>query len=1106
MREVKDHPIMRALSIKQPFAELIARGDKTKELRSRNTSHRGPLLVVASKAPDRGALTAAAIDPSTLVYGHAVCVVDLVDVEETDDGYAYVLARPRRVDPVPVTGSLAFYNVDDGLVRVNGASAQLPAPPPPAPPARVSSPRLAQKTEAPFPALDAPEWTSAHARYWAEELSRQGPLDEVAGLSRALGDARVDLNPHQIDAALFALASPLAKGALLADEVGLGKTIEAGLVLAQKWAERKRRILLAVPATLRKQWQNELKEKFYLPSLILDTPTVRRLEKERGGDPFDAGTQIVIASHDLVARLSDRIARVPWDLAVVDEAHRLRGLATESKRALAILGAIEGAEKRVLLTATPLQNRLDELWALVQFVDPQLFGPKETFVLQYAKTREDREGAFDELRERLRPVVKRTLRNDVREFIRYTNRIAHTYDFEPSEAEQRLYGVVSEYLKEKDLAALPKGQRQLMVMILRKLLASSSRAIGTTLGKLESRLRGTLPKEASEPLAILADDYETAEDDAEESGTEDIASNDLAEGAAPEAKAVAAEADKLASFVALAGSIGRDAKASALVQALPDIFRETVDKGGARKVVIFTESRQTQAVLQEILEAEGYEGRLLLMNGENKDPISRKAYVSWKERHKQNLAQVASGNAQADMKAAIVEAFREEGEILLATESAAEGVNLQFCSVIINYDLPWNPQRIEQRIGRCHRYGQKNDVLVVNFANSKNAADKRVLELLDQKFGLFNGVFGASDAVLGSIQDGFNLANDITRILQETRTTDEIHAAFDALQSRLAEHITRAKDAAKQKVLDHFDADVARTLQVTHDEARKNLDAGQRMLLGLAEVGLRGKIELEDASFRVLEGIHAGEYHLDWRRAEEGGIVHFRPSHPLAEGLVHETLAGPAFSGELSVAYQPSVAALQALRGRPLNLAVERFSISTLGRQEDHVVVAAEVDGVPMEPEVARKIFEVPGSFVESAAAEAVPASLKKVLDSRCMALGAEAEARAAMYYERGVRQIDARLDDVRTSVQLEIDAIGAQIKAVQQQREKAQTLDERLACEAEQKRLQRERRRLEQERFSKQDELDEERNRLVDALKDKKDDRKTERRAAFWARVRVCG
>lgn len=1098
---------MRALSIKQPFAELIARGEKTREYRSRTMSHRGPLLVVATKQPDRQALQGSKLDENALVYGHSVCVVDVVDVEETDDGYAYVLESPRRVDPVAIVGSLALFTVDDVRIRENGASEQLRPPTPPVPEARVSGPRLPRESEvAPHPALDAQDWTEAHARYWAEELSRQGPLDEVAGLSRALGDARVDLNPHQIDAALFALASPLAKGALLADEVGLGKTIEAGLVLAQKWAERKRRILLAVPATLRKQWQNELQEKFYLPSEILDTPTVRRLEKERGEDPFDAGTKVIIASHDLVARLAERIARVPWDLVIIDEAHRLRGLATDSKRALAILSAIEGAEKRVLLTATPLQNRLEELWALIQFVDPELFGPKETFVLQYAKAREARDEAFRELRERLRPVVKRTLRQDVREFVRYTNRIARTFDFEPSESEQRLYELVSEYLKEKDLTALPKGQRQLMVMILRKLLASSSRAIGATLGKLETRLRGTLPKEATETLAILAEDYETAEDDAEENAPEDDVPRDPSEVVATNTKAIVAEADKLGSFVALADSIGRDAKAAELLRALPDILHETVRKGGARKVVIFTESRQTQNVLREILEAEGYAGRLLLMNGENKDPISRAALAAWKERHKANLEQVASGNTQADMKAAIVEAFREEGEVLLATESAAEGVNLQFCSVVINYDLPWNPQRIEQRIGRCHRYGQKNDVLVVNFANSKNAADKRVLELLDQKFGLFNGVFGASDAVLGAIQDGFNLANDITHILQETRTADEINAAFDALQTRLSDQISRAKDAAKQKVLDHFDADVARTLQVTHDEARKNLDAGQAMLLGLVEVGLRGKIEVVDASFRVLDGLHAGDYHLDWRLAEEGAIVHFRPGHPLAEGLVRETLAQPPFSGELSVAYRPNVAAVQGLRGRHVNLAVERFSISTLGRNEDHVIVAAEVDGVRVDPDVAKRIFELPGRFEPSATTEPVPAALKKVLDSHCMELGAEAEARAAMYYERGVRQIDARLDDVRVASQLAIDALGARIKAVQQQREKALTLDERLACEDEQKRLQRDRRRLEQERFSRQDELDDERNRLVDALKDKKDDRKTERRAGFWLRVRVCG
>ncbi len=138
-----------------------------------------------------------------------------------------------------------------------------------------------------------------------------------------------------------------------------------------------------------------------------------------------------------------------------------------------------------------------------------------------------------------------------------------------------------------------------------------------------------------------------------------------------------------------------------------------------------------------------------------------------------------SGSPTADRKAAIVEEFRDGAFILIATESAAEGVNLQFCSLVVNYDLSWNPQRIEQRISRCHRYGQKHDVVVVNFLNKRNAADQRVYALLKDKFKLFEGVFGSSDEVLGALKSGVDLEKRIASVYQTCRTTSETEAAFN---------------------------------------------------------------------------------------------------------------------------------------------------------------------------------------------------------------------------------------------------------------------------------------------------------------------------------------
>ena len=166
------------------------------------------------------------------------------------------------------------------------------------------------------------------------------------------------------------------------------------------------------------------------------------------------------------------------------------------------------------------------------------------------------------------------------------------------------------------------------------------------------------------------------------------------------------------------------------------------------------------------------------------------------------------------MRAALVEHFRDEAAILIATEAAAEGINLQFCNLVVNYDLPWNPQRIEQRIGRCHRYGQKFDVVVVNFLNKNNAADQRVYELLDEKFRLFNGVFGASDEVLGAVESGVDFEKRIAAIYQKCRTPEQIQFEFDQLQQELETEIAAGQRDAREKLLDNFDQEVVEKVRI----------------------------------------------------------------------------------------------------------------------------------------------------------------------------------------------------------------------------------------------------------------------------------------------------
>ena len=202
--------------------------------------------------------------------------------------------------------------------------------------------------------------TPYHAKYYAYELTKRCASDSIQKLMISLADAQVDLNPHQVDAALFAFRSPFSNGVLLADEVGLGKTIEAGIILSQKWAEGKRKVLIIVPSSLRKQWVQELSEKFFLPSVILESPIFNKAIKKNIINPFDRKEQIVICSYHFARNKEEYVSLVNWDLVVIDEAHRLRNVyRTDNKIAKSIRKAVKNAPK-ILLTATPLQNSLLE--------------------------------------------------------------------------------------------------------------------------------------------------------------------------------------------------------------------------------------------------------------------------------------------------------------------------------------------------------------------------------------------------------------------------------------------------------------------------------------------------------------------------------------------------------------------------------------------------------------------------------------------------------------------------------------------------------------------------------------------------------------------------
>ncbi len=920
--------------------------------------------------------------------------------------------------------------------------------------------------------------TPFHAKYWAHSLVLAQPRDAVASLSRSIGNARVDLNPHQVDAALFALRSPYSRGVLLADEVGLGKTIEAALIVAQKWAERRRRILLIVPATLRKQWQVELEDKFFLPSRILETKSFNDLVRKGTANPFQAEDRIVICSYQFVYARRELAKQVEWDLVVVDEAHRLRSIYKGTKTAEGIVDAIRPARK-LLLTATPLQNTLLELYGLVSILDPELFGGQEAFQAQFMNGDEpaERDAA---LRERIQHVCKRTLRRQVLEYIPFTNRFAHTADFVPSEAEQQLYEEVSAYLQREVLVALPNTRRKLITLIMRKLLASSSAAIGATLAKFAARLSAQAQTRA--PVEeTLAEDFEALDELDEEWGEEDPAPE------APEQASAKAELNDLQRFVTLAQSVQRDSKASKLVEVLPTAFKLATEKGAARKAVIFTESCKTQEYLFRLLTESGYEGEIVLMNGSNNDEVSKRTYAAWKKKNEHRWDDATSGSKSADMKAAIVEEFRERGTILLATESAAEGINLQFCSIVVNYDLPWNPQRIEQRIGRCHRYGQKSDVLVVNFLNRRNEADRRVFELLDQKFNLFKGVFGASDDVLGVVESGVDLEKRIAAIYQDCRTPEQIKTAFDTLQLELDEKIKAGIDTARRAFLENFDAEVHERLRVHKEAAKQSLDAQQQMLLDLTKFALadRASFESGEPRFRMTPDGGGSEqrFHLDWQRAQALGDAFFRVDHPLAHEVIQRAATAGTEPSEVTFLYESHASALDRYRGASGWLEVSKLTAEAVGRAEEFLLVAAcDADGNHVAPDVATKFFSLSGRVAGRVDGPAPPV-LKEIRDELRGFRLKDLQERNEEFFREEEDKLDRWAEDVKFGLERELRELDTLIKSAKKTSKSAVALAEKLEAQKQIKALEAKRNTKRRQLFEAQDDVDRKRAELIEEI-----------------------
>src|ERR1035437_3437068 len=502
-------------------------------------------------------------------------------------------------------------------------------------------------------------------RILAEDLVRVRRAEDLERYAASQRHARIDPNPHQIDAVIFALRRLREGGCILADEVGLGKTIEAGLVIAQTRAEGAQRILLIVPKSLIGQWQNELANLFGIQAQdeqkSFVAPGVYLVGRECGGSERGA------------AALG---AAPPFDLAVIDEAHEIfaglhkryghDGIYDETSDEALMARRVRGFLRStpvLLLTATPMQNSLAELWGLVQYVEPTgtLLGDIATFRKVFCDE-DDRTlvaGQEHELQRRLGMVLQRTLRRQAQEFLDrpFTQRRCRLYEYAMSDDERSLYDDVTEYLLQPSLYAFAGRQRRLLLIGFHRRMASSIPALAASLENVAARLRRLQGNLSPDDTAV--DMYRDLEDEDEIEG----ASDEPASIGDP--STLAAELARVEGFIVRARSLPHDAKARSFQEAI----RVDLDLGGrghgSGKAVVFTESITTQEYLRTLLLAIGLrDDDITLFRGANDHERAQQAYVRWQKEEGARFPPGSKPSREVGVRPPLVHEFRTRPKVL----------------------------------------------------------------------------------------------------------------------------------------------------------------------------------------------------------------------------------------------------------------------------------------------------------------------------------------------------------------------------------------------------------------------------------------------------------
>ena len=919
--------------------------------------------------------------------------------------------------------------------------------------------------------------TAYQAKYYATLLSQKSVGGSIDCIAQSLLNAAVDINPHQIDAALFAFKSPLSKGVILADEVGLGKTVEAGLVICQYWAVGKRKIIIVCPAALRKQWSYELTDKFGLPNEILDTKNFNEYVRN-GRNPF-AMKSVLICSYNFASKKKDEIAAIGFDIAVIDEAHKLRNVYKKNSiLSHNIKDAFENT-KKLLLTATPFQNSLMELYGLSTVIDENIFGDSRSFRAEYVN-----EENYSDLQLRLSPYYKRTLRKDVMEYINYTKRLSLTQEFMATDTEQQLYDEVSEFLRNDNIYAIPVSQKMLTTMIIRKILASSTYALLGTLQTIKQRLEALLISSEAEQLSLDVFFTEDELEDIDEELLENAETSNETETEKIDIERLKKEITQIEHFIELAESISQDTKATALLKALSSAFEQLEGLGANKKALIFTESTRTQKYLKTFLESNGYADKIAVFNGSNTDIESNEKWLE----DNQFTGRI-SGIRAADKRMAIVDYFRNNADILIATEAAAEGLNLQFCSLVVNYDLPWNPQRIEQRIGRCHRYGQKSDVVVVNFVNKRNFADVRVYNLLSEKFHLFNDVFGASDDVLGQA-DNIDFERRIWEIYQECRTEEEIASAFEKLQEDMQEQIDECITDVKEKVINNFDIEVQEHLRLSKENTGAFLNRYEYIFWELTKYILADSAEFNDKkhTFKLLKEIAGCKPHTYSLFSAKADGEQYRLSHPLAQYVINTAVLLPIESGHITFTSENSgikISVPEHLQGQSGYLVLSALDVSAFDEEQHSLFTAYTKDGQFLTQEECEKMFLLNGIADDSipdiskAVQDKLSANSKQHIQSKLQ----EIDSRNLSFFKEEEERIFRWEKDLVDSLEHELDTVKRQIREAERQSRLAANMQEKLEITKKIDELERQKRRKRNELADREDEISEKRRTIIAEL-----------------------